>query len=59
LTTALRRQQIARAQENLRRRERDAGLIRYTVTIPENRKAELIEITQRWRDEASKNEENL
>jgi hypothetical protein len=60
LTTALRRQQIARAQETLRRRERDAGLVRITVTIPEDRRAELQQIAAEWREEANpKSQENL
>jgi hypothetical protein len=42
---------IARRQAALRERERAAGLIRTTVTIPEKRKPELKEIVAKWMEE--------
>ena len=50
MTTPLRRLQNAKAQEDRRRREKAAGLIRMNVTIPADRADELRRLVRQWTD---------
>jgi hypothetical protein len=48
MTTDKRRKDMAKAQAEVRRRERERGLVRVLVTIPKQRKSQLEDLVGQW-----------